>query len=568
MTPVTFDGCFGWLHTPQGREGSDVAVLICTGLLQDAILAYGSLRVLADELAAAGYATLRFDYPGTGDSTDDAADRDGHWIAWQRSVDVAADWLRATTGANRLVVCGLRLGTTLATLAAERREDVAGLLLFEPVLNGRNYIRQLLLEAEMLSGKRPDKEEELYLREFRFLPATLDQISAVDLRKLVLKAGTQVAISAKVESKTIDDGVEAWRKTGAEVTRLGWDGFDPLVRHKVIEEDVLADFTSVLRWVKDTVPVRPSGKIIKTEEAILSTPGCVEIPVRFGPDRRLFGMLCRPEGALPTAVVLIGNAGHDPHYASARHAVTLSRKLAAKGIAAFRLDYAGLGDSIGPPGAEKMLSHVFAVDRSPDVSAAVDALQGLGFRHFGIEGLCSGAFHAFRTAVAEPRIGAVLVVNLPFFALPGGSVLGYLEQKGRSPGEYLAKLLRPQTWKTLASGKVDYRGIFAGQLGRMRALSKGKALAVARRLGLWREQTFAQQSLSNLTRRGARILFLFSPGEEAQGAFALEFGPTGAGLAALQGASMKVVPGMDHDLTAPFARRDAEALMVDFFSRA
>ena len=61
MTPVTFDGCFGWLHTPQGREGSDVAVLICTGLLQDAILAYGSLRVLADELADAGYATLRFD---------------------------------------------------------------------------------------------------------------------------------------------------------------------------------------------------------------------------------------------------------------------------------------------------------------------------------------------------------------------------------------------------------------------------------------------------------------------------------------------------------------------------
>jgi hypothetical protein len=30
---------------------------------------------------------------------------------------------------------------------------------------------------------------------------------------------------------------------------------------------------------------------------------------------------------------------------------------------------------------------------------------------------------------------------------------------------------------------------------------------------------------------------------------------------------MRVVPGMDHDLTAPVARRDAEALMVDFFSR-
>jgi pimeloyl-ACP methyl ester carboxylesterase len=568
MTPVTFDGCFGWLHTPQGRAGSDVAVLICTGLLQDAILAYGSLRVLADELAAAGYATLRFDYPGTGDSCDEAADRDGHWTAWQRSVDDAAGWLRATTGANRLVLCGLRLGTTLATLAAARRDDVAGLLLFEPVMSGRNYVRQLLLEAEMLSGERPDKDADLYLREFRFSPATLEQISAIDLRKVMLKSGIQVAIGAKVESKTIDDGAEAWRKAGAAVIRLGWNGLEPLVRHKVIEEDVLADFTTVLRWIKGAVPVHPSASTIATDEAILQSPGRIETPLRFGPERRLFGVLCRPDGVLPTAVVLIGNAGHDPHYASARHAVTLSRKLAAKGVASFRLDYAGLGDSIGPAGKEKMLSHVFAVDRSPDVSAAVDALQELGFRHFGIEGLCSGAFHAFRTAVAEPRIGAVLVVNLPFFALPGGSVLGYLEQKGRSPGEYLAKLFRPQTWNTLVSGEVDYRGIFAGQLGRMRALVKNKVLAAARRLGIWREQSFARQSLSTFTKRGARILFLFSPGEEAEGAFALEFGPTGAGLAAYGAAAMKVVPGMDHDLTAPVARRDAEALMVDFFSRA
>lgn len=567
MTPVTFDGCFGWLHTPQGRKGSDVAVLICTGLLQDAILAYGSLRVLADELAAAGYVTLRFDYPGTGDSCDEAADRDGHWSAWQRSVDAAADWLRQTSGANRLVLCGLRLGTTLATLAAARRDDVAGVLLFEPVLSGRNYIRQLFLEAEMLSGKRPDKEEDLHLREFRFPPATLDQISAVDLRKVSLKAGTQIAVCAKVESKAIDDGAEAWRKAGAEVTRLGWSGLDPLVRHKVIEEDVLADFAAILRWIKDALPAHPTAATVATEEAILRPPGCIETPLRFGPGRRLFGMLCRPEGSIPQAVVLIGNAGHDPHYASARHAVTLSRKLAATGVASFRLDYAGLGDSIGPQGKEKMLSHVFAVDRSPDVSAAVDALQELGFCRFGIEGLCSGAFHAFRTAVAEPRIGAVLVVNLPFFALPGGSVLGYLEQKGRSPGEYLAKLFRPQTWKTLVSGDVDYRGIFAGQLGRMRALLKSKAVGLARRLGLWREQSFAHHALSTFTKRGAKVLFLFSPGEEAHGAFALEFGPKGTGLAAHDGASMKVVPGMDHDLTAPFARREAEALMIDFFGR-
>ena len=567
MTPVTFKGCFGWLHAPRDGAGSDVGVVICTGLIQDALLAYGSLRVLADDLAAAGYATLRFDYPGTGDSCDDATEKDGHWTAWQRSVDDAANWLRATTGAKRLVLVGLRLGTTLATLAAARREDVAALLLFEPVISGRNYVRQLALEVEMLSGARPTKGEHLYLREFRFAPATLDQIGDVDLRKVTLKTGTHVAVCAQTEGKAAEDAATAWRAAGAEVVNIPWAGLDPLVRHKIIDEDILADFTTVLQWLRMSAPVQTVAMQVVTGDAVLHPAGCIETPVQFGPDRRLFGVLCRPRDSTPGTVVLLGNAGHDPHYASARHAVTLSRKLAARGMASLRLDYAGLGDSIGPAGKERMLSHVFAVDRGPDVSAAVDALQGLGYRHFGIEGLCSGAFHAFRTALAEPRISTVLVVNLPFFTLPAGNVLGYLEQKDRSPGEYLAKLLRSRTWATLLSGKVDYYGIFVGQLGRLRTRIKARLLGLARRVGLLREQSFAKQAMTELAKRGTTTLFLFSPGEEAEGAFALEFGPTGDGLAAHKGAAMQVIPGMDHHLTAAAGRVAAEALMVDYFGR-
>jgi pimeloyl-ACP methyl ester carboxylesterase len=264
---------------------------------------------------------LRFDYPGTGDSCDAAVEKDGHWKAWQRSVDQAANWLRATTGAKRLMLVGLRLGTTLATLAAARREDIAALLLFEPVMSGRNYVRQLTLEVEMLSGTRPTKGEDLYIREFRFAPATLEQIAEVDLRKLVLKSGTHVALCAQTEGKAAEDAAEAWRAAGTEVVNLPWTGLDPLVRHKIIDEDVLADFTTVLQWLHQSLPVQPLATPVVTGEAALHPPGCVETPVRFGPDRRLFGMLCRPEGSPPGTVVLLGNAGHDPHYASARHAV-------------------------------------------------------------------------------------------------------------------------------------------------------------------------------------------------------------------------------------------------------
>ncbi|MBS0547170.1 MAG: hypothetical protein JSR24_05430 [Proteobacteria bacterium] len=543
-------------------------MLICTGLLQDAILAYGSLRVLADDLAAAGYPTLRFDYPATGDSSDEAVERVGHWTAWQRTVDEAADWLKARTGATRLVLVGLRLGTTLATLAAVRRDDVAGLLLFEPVPSGRAYVRQLFLEAELLSGSRPDKGQDLHLREFRFSPATLTEIGEIDLRKVVLKPNTRVALAAQTESKVVEDAATAWRAGGADVVSLGWDGLMPLVKHKIIEEDSLADFTTELAWLRGAVPPAPNDTIVHTDDAVLRLPGCVETPLRFGPDRRLFGVLCRPESGAAETAVLLGNAGHDPHYASARHAVTLSRKLARQGVAALRLDYASLGDSPGPAGKERMLSHVFAVDRTADVSAAIDALQAMGFRRFGIEGLCSGAFHAFRAGVADPRIGAVLVVNIPFFSMPGGNVLGFLQQKALSPADYIAKLFRPRTWVTLFSGKVDFRTVFFGQLGRLQNRLNQRASGLARRTGLVRERSYAHESLAALAKRGARILFLFSPGEEADGAFAHEFSPMAEGLAAYAGAAMKVVPGMDHDLTAPVARRAAEELMVEFFSRS
>ena len=64
-----------WYHAPEVRSGQ--GVVICPPLGHEYISAYRSLRELADRLAAAGVAVLRFDYHGTGDSAgeDDDPDR-------------------------------------------------------------------------------------------------------------------------------------------------------------------------------------------------------------------------------------------------------------------------------------------------------------------------------------------------------------------------------------------------------------------------------------------------------------------------------------------------------------
>ncbi|HYP63043.1 MAG TPA: hypothetical protein VEQ16_04110, partial [Acidocella sp.] len=90
MMPVTFDGCFGWFHpASSGRAGA--AVLLCPGASQDFSNGYRPFRLLAARLAEAGYATLRFDYPGTGDSAEPGSAN--LWAAWQESITKAASWL-------------------------------------------------------------------------------------------------------------------------------------------------------------------------------------------------------------------------------------------------------------------------------------------------------------------------------------------------------------------------------------------------------------------------------------------------------------------------------------------
>ncbi|HEX8109295.1 MAG TPA: hypothetical protein VF516_16295, partial [Kofleriaceae bacterium] len=59
-------------------------------------------RVLATQLERAGYAALRFDYSGTGDSLGDS--RAATVDAWVGDVAIAADRLRSASGAARLAV--------------------------------------------------------------------------------------------------------------------------------------------------------------------------------------------------------------------------------------------------------------------------------------------------------------------------------------------------------------------------------------------------------------------------------------------------------------------------------
>lgn len=154
------------VHLSPRLHARSVAVLLCNPFGEEAARAHRAYRVMARKLEEAGYAAMRFDYAGTGDSSGDIADYGVD--AWIEDIEAAADMLRKESGVSRIVLVGLRFGATLAALCAQRaRLRAAHVVLWDPVVDGAQYLRELrrahraYMDAEFgrATGAHPDAVE-------------------------------------------------------------------------------------------------------------------------------------------------------------------------------------------------------------------------------------------------------------------------------------------------------------------------------------------------------------------------------------------------------------------------
>jgi len=104
----------------------------------------------ARALARQGHAVLQMDLYGCGDSAGDFAD--ARWDIWLDDIDRALAWLERQSG-RAAGLWGLRLGALLALDVAQAR-PLPGLLLWQPVTNGSQFLTQFLrlkVASEMLA---------------------------------------------------------------------------------------------------------------------------------------------------------------------------------------------------------------------------------------------------------------------------------------------------------------------------------------------------------------------------------------------------------------------------------
>jgi len=113
--PIYFAGRHGPLygvhHFPDQGLDLQHAILIMPAMGQEYVRCHKTLQKLAADLAKLGYHVLRFDYTGTGDSSDgDGWDLE----TWKRDSLDALEHLSGLSSASCLSLVGVRLGASLA----------------------------------------------------------------------------------------------------------------------------------------------------------------------------------------------------------------------------------------------------------------------------------------------------------------------------------------------------------------------------------------------------------------------------------------------------------------------
>ena len=402
---------FGWLHEPE-TDALDIAVLVCGAIGIEYVNAHRALRHLADSLAGRGCFALRFDYAGAGDSAQDETDPD-RVAQWISSIAAAAHELRARSGCARIAAVGLRFGATLASAAAARA-GITDIVLWNPVISGRHYLREMRAVAALAGYKVESTAGRLESAGFVYTEQTLRDIQAMDMLALSFD-GVRRALIVERDDFGGDPRLGEHLEECAvahESQRL--PGYERMVCESLFTEVPQQAIDAIGNWLQDGAqPARGTVRAAAPAEAAVGAvelDRCREWPLLLGP-HKLFGVWCAPSGETRATLLVLLNSGVDHHVGPGRLHVKLARALAAEGFASVRLDIGGVGDSAPPGDAD--LNRAFPPDAVDELLEVLPELaRRCGCRRIALGGICAGAFHAFAVAQRDLEVDLPEVILL------------------------------------------------------------------------------------------------------------------------------------------------------------
>jgi pimeloyl-ACP methyl ester carboxylesterase len=548
--PVTFDGLFGWYGPGFSRRG----VVLCGTLGYEQISAYRGWRQLAADLTAAGHPTLRFDYPGEGDSADPETLGIEPLIG---AIRRAVRFLREEGGVEEVVLIGLRFGATLAALTAEDA-GLDGLVLLAPFASGRAYLREMTMRTktiDQLPDGRPFPQDPAapVFGGFRPPAALLTALGRIDLAKVALPPVPRILLLGPDPAGL----APRLREAGSAVTTGPFPGLAPFLSNALISEAPREVFAQVAAFIAEGAHIRIGGhfpRFVPSSPAEITGPGWVESVLRFAGN---VGVVCAPRAPAPNMPALLFiNSGVNPRSGYGRQTTDLARALAGRGVKSLRIDLRGVGDGQDRTDGKPPL---YTLDALAEITAAIDRLdEGRGVV---VAGSCSGAYLGFHLLCQDPRVRAGVIVNLYCFDWdPKTDLASALKPSFRSPATYASLLRRPEAWRRLLRGEVRVGAI----LSRLVAVATGRIRSAALKLlRPFPSATSVAGRIALFRKRGARMILVFSAGEFGLGEVATHLGRSPRALAKRLGHPLVVLPDTDHNLSTEGAQGRLEEILSE-----
>jgi alpha-beta hydrolase superfamily lysophospholipase len=540
---------FGWFHSA-GARPLDAVVVMCSPFGYEAHKTHYGYKKLAQQLSRAGIATLRFDYAGTGDSSGDD-DTPEQLAAWLASIGTAIAEAKRQSGASKVILFGARLGALLATVHAQEN-PVDGIVMFGPPRSGSTYIRELrAFNGIRTANPGEDASPDIEFPEDENTGYALSDelraaISGLDPRETNAPPAPRALVIARDDVPGPEVRlVEHLRSLGVEVAHSHAPGFTELYDYRMVPPETVSEMLSWMRVIA-AHPRREYPAASGAESPIATFHGVTEETVRF---QGLFGIVTEPgESTTPreTGILLLGTGAH-PHTGVSRMSVTLARSLAKLGFRVLRFDLSGIGESPVFPGQGER--ELYTTQAVPETQAAIDFMMSRGCKNVALLGLCSGGYTAFHTAVVDPRVVAILPINILGFHLnPADS----LSLATNGPG-LLRNRMRPSA-------------LIARYLG-LPVERSGHRGPAPRTLPLLRDRDPVARGFGTLLAHRCRTLLVYGSASPGRRILAEHLGPWAAKAKDEEGFEMVVVHGTDHTFTPRVAQRQLYSLATEFFDR-
>jgi alpha-beta hydrolase superfamily lysophospholipase len=550
--------CFGWYHAP-AHPARATGVVLCRPVGYEGTCAYETFTQLAERLADDGFAVIRFDYHGTGDSIGSDADPD-RVGAWKACIAAALDEVTRLARSRRLALFGVRIGATLAAQVAAERGDVDSVVWWAPCPTGRAFVRELRAAGTLRAhSPRPGApaDDDLETLGTLYTAQTLQDLQALDAKPGTTPPARRALFIGRDDLPGAGPLPAAYRAAGIDTTVVEWPGYVAMMAEPHEVDVPRATLDGIIDWLRADEAAAPEAIEPATtpraeapvqRESVFA--GVREIPLLFGHEHGLFGILAEPAELNPgdaraeTAILML-NVGTNHRVGPNRLYVKMARAWAARGYRSLRFDLAGIGDSRTAAGYAQ--SRLYSKGSTVDVGAAIERLSGLGVRRFILVGLCSGAYVAFQTALADPRVTGLVLINPRRLDWQEGETLQSAMQRSYKSSHYYRRaMFQPSTYRRLIQGDIDVRGI----AGRLATLTRVRAERAARRLlGKAPAEENVLANMRLLSERGTDILLIVAEADDGLDYLEYHIGPRGKLMSGQPNFRMLMVAGADHTLS-------------------